>query len=149
VSEHDLQEDYDDEPWRKRLRPEDHLFLPATAIMAFGIVQCAWSVVSMAIPEMILEAEGEPELVFCLSVLATAWNGVIVYSAADMRRFRRYRMAVIATIMSLVAAPFFVFVLISVPLGVWTLIVLCRRDVRARFEAVARGTIEQARPNTL
>jgi hypothetical protein len=138
VSEHDLRDDYDDEPWRKRWRPEDQLFLPATAILAFGIFQFGWTIVSLAIPEMFLPAEGEPVLVFALSVLVVAWHGVIVYGASGMRRFRRYPTAVIATVMSLMPCPFVPFALFSIPLGVWTMIVLCRRDVRARFEAVAR-----------
>ena len=76
--------------------------------------------------------------------LAVAAPILVMRGAGDMRRFRRYWWAVTAGVLTLFAIPIIHLGVFQLPLGLWVLQVLARRDVRARFDAVARGTIPSA-----
>src|SRR6185503_10066851 len=74
-------------------------------------------------------------------LLATAWTMFVMRAANAMRRYRRYWAAVAAAVMTMFSVPFVYLAVVQFPIAVWVLLVLSRRDVRARFEAVARGTM--------
>jgi hypothetical protein len=71
---------------------------------------------------------------------------VVVRGSVAMRRFRRYPWAVAAAVLTVLSLPCVFALPFASPVGVWTLIVLRRPDVRARFAAVARGTMKAAPP---
>jgi hypothetical protein len=158
VSGHDEREDYDDEPWRKRRPPDESIRWAASTIWAFGQVQlilsglgfffAAWVAILTAFDEGIgKDAEPFEVVLFAASsVAAIAWNAVVIRAANRMRQFRRYRLAVLGSAMSVLPVPFFYFAIFSFPLGVYSFILLMRSDVRARFAAVARGTMKAAPP---
>jgi hypothetical protein len=162
VSEHDEREDYDDDPWRKRATPEELLRTPASIIAAFGAIQLGFSVVGcLALVALIIwslfndiGADTDPEdgglyeflAVISISILSVLWNWVIVRGAGRMRKCRNYRLSVAAAVLSIFSVPFYYCLPISAGVAVWTLVILSRRDVRARFAAVARGTISSAPP---
>jgi len=72
--------------------------------------------------------------------LATACTIIVMRGANDLKRFRRYHWVVVAATLTLLSVPIIFLGVVQVPLGIWLLWILLRRDVRARFEAVARGT---------
>lgn len=163
MSEHDEREDYDDEPWRGRRAPESLVRWPATAIWALGLGQFALSAVLLGVAayEFTIRAVGwnhrpgewkdlfrrEDYLTILAGGLAGALsNAVILRGAAGLRRFRQYAWAVAATLLTVLAIPFFLLAVIQLPLGLWVLYLLLRRDVRARFVPVARGTMNSAPP---
>jgi len=157
VSDHDEREDYDDEPWRKRATPEELLRTPASIIAAFGAIQLGFSVVGcVAVVALMIwslfhdpGADTEPEdgglyeflAVVSICILSVLWNWVIVRGAGRMRKCRDYRLCVAAAVLSIFSVPFYYCLPISAGVAVWALVILSRRDVRARFGAVARGTI--------
>jgi hypothetical protein len=130
-----------------RWRTEEYVLIPASSIIAFAVIQCVSAVFAIAIPEVFYVTESAPNLTVPIAAVAIVWNLVILWGAWGMHRFRRYRLSVLAGVMSLLPAPFIYCAPISVPLGIWALIVLVRPDVRARFAAVARDTIKEATPH--
>ena len=58
----------------------------------------------------------------------------IAYGAWCMRRTVNYRVALLAAIMACipVVSP---WIFLGIPFGIWALVVLCRRDVRAAFDS--------------
>lgn len=153
MSEHDEREDYDDEPWRGRPTPEQQVRTPATIIEVFGAVQLGFSILGFVVAVVVIvwgvidppavDAEDmtwyEALAVLAACLFAIAWNWVVVRGAGRMRACRNYRLAVTATVLSFVPLPIYYCGPICAPVAVWALVVLARRDVRARFEAVARG----------
>jgi hypothetical protein len=165
VSDHDEREDYDDERWNRPLAPDHVVRLPATVMWAFGLLQLIFAQLILAFLITIkvfadfvdgdqtvagfwAEFRGEPAywLVPVGWLLATVWTVLVMRTANNMRRYRRYWAAVAATIMTMCSVPFMYLAVIQFPVGVWILAVLARSDVRARFESVARGTIPSAPP---
>jgi hypothetical protein len=157
VTEHDERDDYDDEPWRRRATPEQRLRTPASVIAAFGAIQLGFSILGGIATAIVIcwalfdpaavDAEDmtwyEAVAVLAIVGLMVAWNWLIVRGAARMRNCLNYRLAVLAAVLSFFAAPFYYCIPIYAPVAVWALLILLRRDVRARFEAVARGTMGQ------
>ena len=85
-------------------------------------------------------------LVLVLGLVAIIWNLAIVRGAGRMRACRNYRLAVTAAVLSFLPLPLYYCLPISAPVAVWAFITLLRRDVRARFAAVARDTMNPAPP---
>jgi hypothetical protein len=162
VTEHDPREDYDDEPWRGRATPEHLLRTPASILGAFGFIQLGFAIVGWIASAVIIvwrtfdpaavDAEDmtwyEAVALLAIAGLLVGWNWLIVRGAGRMRHCRQYRLAILAAVLSFFAVPFYYCIPISAPVAVWTLVILLRRDVQARFEAVARGSIEPSLPNS-
>lgn len=154
--EHDEREDYDDEPWRKRSDGDVPVQWIASSISTFGLLQLLCSAagllggtVSVFVLLLDPESAGPGEsvriiLVFLIYLLGVGSNALVMRGARDMRRYRRYRLAVLAAALSILPVPLVFFGPCSVPLGISALVVLLRPDVRARFAAVARGTINES-----
>jgi hypothetical protein len=162
VSGHDPREDYDDEPGLGRLAPEQVVRLPASAMWVFGLLQLVGTqlwVGFVAILLLLVELvdHGKPlddvwdkiedEPIYWATLLAwpvaTACGLFVMRGANDLRRFRHYWRVVAAVVLTLFSVPVVCVGVFQLPIGVWILLVVTRRDVRARFEAVARGTMEQ------
>ncbi|HJZ91787.1 MAG TPA: hypothetical protein VKE40_13005 [Gemmataceae bacterium] len=160
MSEHDPRDDYDDAPWKGRVAPEHLIRWPASAMWVFGLVQLILSLLGLVLMTVgvVWRAQEEPDkwashfldedlrVILAAGVFGTIANTVILYGAAGMGRFRRYPWAVSASVLIVFSMPFVYFAVFTVPLGIWALLVLCRRDVRARFAATARGTITGSPP---
>ena len=77
--------------------------------------------------------EGDPELIggFAGTVVAIALNGVALVGANKMRKLENYPLALTAAIvMVLPCSPCCV---LSLPFGIWALVVLCDPQVRDAF----------------
>jgi hypothetical protein len=165
VSDHDERDDYDDEPRGRPLAPEYAVLWPARLMWLCGHIQLvfvqivAFLYIAIAIALLAMDGDKEdldglwdavqePEFWLMIGgwVAATIWTAAIVRAANDLRRFRRYQFVVTATVLVLIPIPFLLIGGVQIPSAVWTLLTLARRDVRARFEAVARGTIPSAPP---
>jgi hypothetical protein len=71
-------------------------------------------------------------------LVGTVCTIIVMRAANDLKRFRRYHWVVAGAILTFLSVPLIYLGVIQVPLSVWLLVLLLRRDVRARFEAVAR-----------
>jgi hypothetical protein len=165
VTGHDPRQDFDDEPWRGHLAPEAMVRLPAAMMWVFGLLQFIitqlWIVFfaglllfahfvdeKKTIGELWTLIKSDEEIWLGLAVwpVATACTIVVVRGANGLRNFRRYWWVVTGAILTVLAVPFFYLGVVQLPLGIWLLVLLARRDVRARFAVVARGTMTQAPP---
>jgi len=160
VSEHDPRDDYDDEPWRDRPSPKDLVRMPASMMGVFGLLQIIitqlYTGVGIATTVLSFVDDGKGIgdvlrspmdiatmlLIVAVWLLATACAIVVMCGANDLGRFRRYWWVVAGAVLTLLGVPFFYLAVVQFPLGIWLIVLLSRRDVRARFEAVARGRIE-------
>jgi hypothetical protein len=156
MSEHDPREDYDDEPWKAKCAPDHVVRWPASAMWVFALVQLLLSVVGLillSLAVLVRAVSGGDDttgswrtlflsddflIILIVCIVGLTANYAVLRGAAGMGRFRRYPWAVSASVLTLLSIPFIYFAVFTVPVGVWALIVLCRRDVRARFAANAR-----------
>lgn len=155
MNDHDERGDYDDEPWRGRATPVQQVRTPATIIEVFGAIQLGLSILGFLLTVVVIvwgviqpaavDAEDmtwyEAGALLAIGALAILWNWVVARGGGRMRACRNYRLAVAAAALTILAIPLYYCLPISAPVGVWALIVLARRDVRARFQEVARGTM--------
>jgi hypothetical protein len=151
MSGDDQRDDYDDEPDRGPLAPDHIVRWPAALMKLFAILHTilmqliALLFVLAVIAESLDDFDGalrevfQPEMLLMTLawLLATACCAIEIRGASDLRRFRRYPWVVAGATITLLTMP---------PLGGWLIWLLLRRDVRARFEAVARGTITSTHP---
>lgn len=154
MSEHDQREDYDDEPWKRRTDVAATVRTPAAIMSALGLVQLALSIVgwvaSVALfvwnlidPNYFDDDEAWLGILFgiVVSAICIVLNWLIVRAAARFRNFRNYRLVVAATVLFIFSVPLYYCVGVTLPVGVWALIVLFNPDVRARFKAVAKSKL--------
>lgn len=161
MSQHDERDDYDDEPWRKWATPEQLLRTPASIIAAFGAIQLGfsllgvvavaatfvWGVFNDADPN---DSDSDTEdatvykvlAVIAILILSVGWNWIVVLGAGRMRKCRNYRLSITVAVLSAFSIPFYYCLPISSGVAIWTVVLLSRREVKARFAAVARGVVE-------
>ena len=160
MSEHDPRDDYDDEPARGPLAPTHVVELPGTVmwlycLFHFLLAQLWFVYVSFEFVEKHFvrdnkDFEGalnsfkkDQTLYLSLAAwpLATILTMYVRRAAFNLLGFRCYRQVVIAAFIICFGIPFVLLAPISLLLSGYVFGLLLRRDVRARFEAVARGTI--------
>jgi len=156
VSEHDPRDDYDDEPWRGRLTAEQLVKPPADWLWSCGMFQLGVSLLvlllfigglfeSMSEGRRIRPAEIRAgAITIPVALVGIGIATVVLFGSGGMRRLRRRPWAVAAAVLTLLSLPCVFAVPFAGPIGVWALSVLCRRDVRAWFAAVARDTMKPA-----
>ena len=137
VSEHDLRADYSEEGPSFEAQVKG----PAVALWLCG---CAFSFVGlMGLGITTAGALSKWSTDFCLAMAWTGmivvWGTLILRGASQMWDGRQYRRAIIVAILAIAPLPCAVAGIVSLPVGVWALMVLFRPDVRAHFEAVARA----------
>lgn len=74
-----------------------------------------------------------------LGFITLALAPLIVYGAIQMLKARRYGMARLAAILSLIPVSSCCFVL-GIPIGIWALVVLHKPEVKAAFESPVKST---------
>jgi hypothetical protein len=165
MTTHDERQDHDDERWDGHpLAPASVVRWPASAMWGFGLLQLiltqTWIAFLAAIMLVDVVDNGRTladvwKLVRKVPLLwltligwpfATIGTILVMRGANELRRFGRYGLAITAAVLTMFAVPVVFLAVIQLPLGVWVLVLLARRDVRARFEAVARGTITPVPP---
>jgi hypothetical protein len=151
MTDHDERDDYDDQPWRRRATPEQLLRVPAAVIEICAAVQVVFSLLGCLAPAVFLiwdlvDPNGPEAMSWDEAILVTlafglclAWNLVVIRGVGQMRRCQSYRAALAAAVMSILPLPFLWLGAVSIPAGIWVVAILGRRDVRARFAAVAHG----------
>ena len=95
--------------------------------------------------DVVVHTVVEPALLYFIVLPAGLFiNGVIFWGAMRMMQLRNRSLAITAAILALIAAPGNI---IGLPMGIWALVVLNRREVRAAFaqqQQALTGTSEPA-----
>ncbi len=104
---------------------------PASWLLATGILN--W----IGIPMIVLaigwarSQDGSPAVTMLLPLLAAlGLSSIIIFAALKMRRLEAYSTAVIGSILAMLITPGNI---IGLPVGIWSLVVLSRREVRQAF----------------
>src|SRR5688572_419749 len=113
MSDHDERDDYDDSPWRGRIARADLLDWSAKALWGCAFAQLvaiqigtailAWAVVNAADEEAVGFGDIRPLACFLGSswFLASTVQVLIMRLSGELRRFRRYRTSVVATLVTM------------------------------------------------
>jgi hypothetical protein len=120
---------------------------PATALLVMGIIGLVLQMISFLINVTgVLTGPGfgpagpgmgpsGSDLAYqaVMTVVGLAYNGYIVWASREMKGLRRYGHALAASIMSIIPC-FSPCCLISMPFGIWALVVLANREVKEAFQ---------------
>lgn len=124
-------------------RAREEVKNPASWLVATGILN--W----IAIPfiGVVIAAGGGPN-----RAVATAWllamlaglvlSGAILLAGLKMKRLEAYSLAILGSILAIFITPGNI---IGLPVGIWCLVVLCRRDVREAFQTSRPASTATAR----
>jgi tRNA A-37 threonylcarbamoyl transferase component Bud32 len=89
-----------------------------------------------------LSAEVSANLLIVVSiVLIVVVSALLIVAALKMKRLQGYGLAVATSILSMIVSP---SNLIGLPIGIWALVVLTQRDVRAAFGQTERPLVSRA-----
>ena len=111
------------------------VWIPAAGLMVSGIINCVAVVggVLGVLVKSILQGfviSGNM-FAFLLVSLVAAQGILLIIGAFNMMRLRSYRMAVVGSILAVL--PFFPGAVIGLPMGIWALVLLVKKDVKAAF----------------
>ena len=144
----DERDDYDDRPAGEN-RPEDRVRAPGTAMAVAGWVGIALTLVTLALI-LVFGLENPPphdELVVNLVVGAVLGSISVVYFAViaagghRMRQCRGYGLAMTAAVLAIASVTVLgVCSVVTLPFGIWAVVVLSQADVRRAFERARRAS---------
>jgi phage FluMu protein Com len=111
---------------------------PAKWLAAVGGVVIIFSAIGLAInlPGFIRNgvAEGAIFLIIGRSVMVIPY-GIVIFGAIRMKQLKNYNLAIAASILAML--PCSACCILGLPVGIWSLVVLCNRDIRAAFQQAA------------
>jgi hypothetical protein len=158
MSEHDERDDYDDADWVDVLAAKHLVRWPGAAMWTFGVVQLilvqlwiAFIVTMWTLANFVDDDRTFAEAwrtvtnnralwgSFVLWPIATICACAMIHGANGFRRYDRYSWAVVGAILLSLSVPCPCLLVAQLPFGIWSIVLLLRRDVRARFDAVARA----------
>jgi predicted Ser/Thr protein kinase len=127
-----------DDPWRQ-------VKGPAVGLMIAALFN--W----IALPLLILgisfwssrNATGVPLRLIMIPLMMLVLSGLIFLAGLKMKRLEGYWLAVVGSILAMLVTP---GNLIGLPIGIWALVVLGHRDIRAAFAAREQGHIPSLPP---
>ena len=109
---------------------------PASGLFLVGCINLATSVVVLVSSRFFAEGRDASDLPPAARVMLVAamlfLPSVVVVGASQMRRLAGYRLAITASILAMILPP---GSLLGLPFGIWSLIVLSRREVQEAFKA--------------
>ncbi len=104
---------------------------PAIGLLVTGIFNWALMPVYVFIGLGISKGAGAVDLTFPIAmVLVAAASSFLIFAALKMKALEAYRVAVVGSILALMISP---ANFIGLPIGIWALVVLTRREVREAF----------------
>ena len=103
--------------------------LLVTGILNWVAIPLVALVVVLVMPMM--QAQGQPgNLLAFVPISAMFIGSLLIFAALKMKRLQAYGLAIAASILAIIISPGNV---IGLPIGIWALVVLSQRDVRAAF----------------
>jgi hypothetical protein len=151
----DKEDDFDDDERYERKRRKQRrreaaagsVMGPAIALMCVGGIAMLLAMVSLvlnlmgaallAAPQVQAGGGGGPDAIanavggVAGAIFGICWGGIVLSGAWSMMRLRGYGYAMASTIVAML--PCTLCCLLGLPFGIWSLVVLCRPDVRDAF----------------
>lgn len=123
---------------------------PAIGLLVTGILNWVVSVPLLMLVLPVAQAAAARSETVVTSVLALLLvNSLMIFAALKMKWLQAYGLAIIASILAIIISP---GNLIGLPIGIWALVVLSQREVRAAFAEIRdanRSATSSGRPGTL
>ncbi|MCA9147446.1 MAG: hypothetical protein KDB05_31930 [Planctomycetales bacterium] len=111
---------------------------PANSLAAVGGVVIIFSGLGFAINLFEFIESGSPE-VMIYSLVGTLVlmipYGIVIFGATRMKQLKNYPLAIAASILAML--PCSACCILGLPVGIWSLVVLCNRDIRDAFRQSA------------
>lgn len=158
VNEHDVRQEYYDEPQRPGSTAASVLRQASDLIRWCGLFQLIVSMLGILLilgtlvdywlngRRLALWDEMAAYVVVPLSVAGIVLTPIALIGSTAMRKGSGYSLASAACAITIFSSPCFVAAPFTIPVGIWGLMVLNRADVRASFESASRGTMTIAPP---
>jgi hypothetical protein len=83
-------------------------------------------------------------IILALSLVPVLLSSLMIYGAVKMKRLEAYGMAIAGSILAILSPSNLICFPIILPLGIWALVVLSQRDVRAAFGQEGRMMLARA-----
>jgi serine/threonine protein kinase len=115
-------------------KARSRLKAPAIGLTIYGALSLLLIVIGLV--QVISQPPQTAGIISVLSILGSFLGVFVIFCAQRMLRLRNYRLAVTASILALL--PFMYFppiILFGIVFGIWSLIVLSKKEVREAFEA--------------
>jgi serine/threonine protein kinase len=113
---------------------------PAIGLLVTGILNwvVVLPIVSLLSFTMAAKRDGPGGLMVLLPISLMILSSVMIFAALKMKRLQAYGLAIAASILAIIISPGNV---VGLPIGIWALVVLSQREVRAGFRHTrTRGT---------
>lgn len=107
---------------------------PANSLTAIGGVVLIFSAIGLAInlTSLIVDRDLEDTALMVVGTLVGCIPyGVMLYGANRMKQLKNYKLAIATSILAML--PCSACCVLGLPVGIWSLVVLCNPDVRAAF----------------
>jgi phage FluMu protein Com len=111
---------------------------PANSLAAVGGVVIIFSVIGLVFNIFrLMEQRFANDLVFTIvgTVVLMIPYGIVIFGAIRMKQLKNYNLAIAASILAML--PCSACCILGFPVGIWSLVVLCNRDIRAAFQQAA------------
>jgi predicted Ser/Thr protein kinase len=126
------------DPWRQVKGPAIGLMI----VSLFNWIALPLLLLGMALVSR-RNSTGVPLRLMIVPLMMLLLSAIIFLAGLKMKRLEGYWLAVIGSILSMLVAP---GNLIGLPIGIWALVVLGHRDIRAAFAARKQGQIPSLPP---
>lgn len=111
---------------------------PANSLAAVGGVAIVFSVIGLTVNLSGVFGGGVPlDAIFPVigTLRVVIPYGIVVFGAIRMKQLKNYNLAIAASILAML--PCSACCILGLPVGIWSLVVLCNRDIHAAFQQAA------------
>jgi hypothetical protein len=139
---------------RERETIRQRVKAPALGLLISGIIGCGfWGIFASLelVPRQVFAAAADPShpaaavpgLMFLLAALGFLQGVVVVVGALKMRDLEAYGLARLSSVLAMV--PLSPAIVLGLPVGIWSLVVLNRPEVRAAFAGLSNSAAPSSR----
>ena len=114
---------------------------PATGLLITGIlnwigIPVVAGILTLTALHQDLPVAYPEQMVLAIALFMFVASGLMIFGALKMRKLEAYGAAITSSILAMIVSPGSV---VGFPIGIWALVVLTRREVKAAFQSQKRG----------
>jgi len=120
---------------------------PAIGLLITGLLSWGWLLAALGFATALMQSTQQvipAAMGIVVVLLPLLLIGFLIFAALKMRRLQCYTVAIIASVAAILSAP---GNFIGLPIGIWALVVLLRKDVREAFHSVHSGIVPAPDPS--
>jgi hypothetical protein len=101
------------------------VWIPAAGLLVAGMINC------LGVVGALQGAFGYIQIQMPIVILMVAHTAVVILGAWNLMQLRSYRLALVGSILGIF--PFAPGAIVSIPMGIWALVVMTKKEVKAAF----------------